>query len=568
MIVARMQVTPSFGGRLPKQIQRILPICILFFFVTLFYSKFDTLGSHIQITNDVFRRLMTTQAPRQVNGDFFPKKIWQLWKVDPLEFEERELTRARTWNVKNPGYRYEALTDSNGLHYVETYFGPNGLDRPDIVYIYRTLTAKIIQADLLRYLVMYVEGGTYADIDVEALQPIDNFIPGNFSQKDVELVVSVEIDEPNFNQHPILGPKSQSFCQWTFMSKPRSTVMLRLINNIIEWLQDVSRAQAVPISDIVLNFDEVLTGTGPSAFTSAVLADMKEKTGHEVQWEQFHGIQSPVLVGDTLVLTVFAFAAGQGHSNSANHDHPNALVKHHYHASLWPDKHPRYSPPAYGMVEECNWKPDCIAEWDANTAAFENLGEEQKNALIADKKVADAVRFDEETAGQARVDKEWQDGSDAELREQCAKLPPAPVVEPASIFGGLPQPQPEAQAAIIPEGGAQPNAETLPAAPAAPEAQTGGQTAPQAKAADPAAPQPQPELPIAPAVVSPAPQAKPEVVAGPPKPVPEAPVPHPAAVEPPAAHVQKIPDPRAQPELRKAAVETPSQHTAREWGME
>lgn len=99
-------------------------------------------------------------------GHDFPKKIWQSWKVDPLNFDLRDSDTAKTWTVKNPGHRYEVLTDNNDLYYVETHFGPEGYNRPDIVETYRSLTAKIIKADLLRYLVMYGEGGVYADIDV------------------------------------------------------------------------------------------------------------------------------------------------------------------------------------------------------------------------------------------------------------------------------------------------------------------------------------------------------------------------------------------------------------------
>ena len=215
----------------------------------------------------------------------------------------------------------------------------------------------------MRYLILYWEGGIYADIDVEALQPVDNFIPPHFDKADVDLVISVEIDEPNYANHTILGPKSQSFCQWTIMSKPRNPAILRIINNVINWLTDVARKQDVHVSEIKLTFDDVLSGTGPSAFTIAIIDQMKADTGRKsIEWKpNFHNMSEPKLMGRTLVLTVDSFAAGQGHSNSGNHDSPRALVKHHYHASKWPDKHPRFSHPGYGMVEECNWKPECVS---------------------------------------------------------------------------------------------------------------------------------------------------------------------------------------------------------------
>ena len=84
------------------------------------------------------------------------------------------------------------------MEYVETYFGTGGIgiNRPDIVNIYRSLNATIIKADLFRYLMMYIEGGVYADIDVEALKPVAQFMPDSIKEEDADLMISVEIDEP------------------------------------------------------------------------------------------------------------------------------------------------------------------------------------------------------------------------------------------------------------------------------------------------------------------------------------------------------------------------------------
>jgi hypothetical protein len=311
------------------------------------------------------------------------------------------------------------------LHYVETNFGPAGLNRPDIVYFYKSLTAKIIKADLLRYLILYNEGGVYADIDVEALRPVDEWIPPHFDKADLDLVISVEIDEPNWANHSILGPKSQSFCQWTIMSKPRNPAILQIINNVINWLTEVARAQNVHVAEIQLNFDDVLSGTGPSAFTTAMLSEMKRQTGMKhIPWSTFHNLTEPTLIGRILVLTVHAFASGQGHSNSGTHDDPRALVKHHYHASKWPDRHPRYSHPGYGMVEECNWKPECVHAWDNNTAAYPSLSEEGKEKVLAAKKLVDQERERKEQEERKTREKEVQDKKDKETREKCAKLDP------------------------------------------------------------------------------------------------------------------------------------------------
>ena len=380
--------TSQFRNRLPKQIRRVLPAYIAFVVLVVFLLNADLLVSSVKHAPKVKRD--TNHRSAVSTGTKFPRKIWQTWKIGPLGFEERDSLTAKTWTQKNPGFRYEVLTDDNDLEYVETHFGSNGLNRLDIVDMYRSINAKIIKADILRYLVMYVEGGVYADIDVEALKPVERFIPDRYDEADIDMVIGVEIDQPDFSQHSVLGKKSKSFCQWTFMCKPRLPVMLTLVDNILRWLNDVAEKQNVPVSDIVLDFDEVISGTGPSAFTGAVLEDMSQRAGSEVTWDTFHNLQESKLVSGVLVLTVEAFAAGQGHSDSGNHNARTALVKHHYHASGWPTNHPRFHHPVFGEVERCNWEPECVKQWDADVAAFELLDPEEKASRIAMKEAADA----------------------------------------------------------------------------------------------------------------------------------------------------------------------------------
>jgi mannosyltransferase OCH1-like enzyme len=423
---------PNIGGRLPKQIQRALPVyaALILFIVWLSYGnsftpKFE--GAQVRKRSTNGQKTISADLLSQKSPTRFPKKIWQTWKIDPLGFEERDLNCARTWTQKNQGHRYEVLTDNNDLYYVQTHFGPEGIDRSDIVDVYTALSAKIIKADLLRYLVMYIEGGIYADIDVEALKSIDRFIPDRYNEGEIDMVIGVEIDQPDFVAHPILGSKCMSFCQWTFMCKPGLPVMMRLIENIILWLTELSKKQGVPISDLKLDFDEVISGTGPSAFTAAVLAEMSVKTGYEVTWDTFHNIPESKVVGGVLVLTVEAFAAGQGHSDSGNHNARTALVKHRYHASKWPTAHPRYKHPVYGEVEKCNWEVECVKMWDYNTALFEGLTEEEKQKLIIEKNQADLLKQAEDEDFARRLEQYEA----ARAAQEVANPAPAPLLQPA-----------------------------------------------------------------------------------------------------------------------------------------
>lgn len=356
-------IASHFQGKLTSQVRRVLPAYLALVFLFLFFANTHFFTAPVRAAHK-YRRELKYQQPLKPFTTLIPRKIWQTWKVGPLGFEQRDSDSAKTWPAKNPRYRYEVLTDDNALEYLNWHYGPSGFNRPDVIDLYGQLNITIIKADLLRYLVMYAEGGVYADIDVESLRPVDRFIPERYNEEDVDMIIGVEIDEPAFASHPILGSKCMSFCQWTFAAKPRLPVMMRLVENIQDWLHGLSSQKGVPISQLQLDFNEVISGTGPSAFTKAVLEQMTAQNhGKKVTWDTFHNLAESRLVNGMLVLNVEAFAAGQGHSDSGNHDSRGALVKHHYHASGWPTLHPRHNHPMFGEVEHCNWKPECVAEW-------------------------------------------------------------------------------------------------------------------------------------------------------------------------------------------------------------
>ncbi|KPM42700.1 hypothetical protein AK830_g3878 [Neonectria ditissima] len=312
----------------------------------------------------------------------FPRKIWQIWKHDPSSFAQQELERARTWTEKNPEWRWEVLTDANELGYVEHHFGPHGFNRPDIVEFFRTVQIKIIKADLLRYLVMYVEGGMYTDIDVEALKPITEFIPKAFDEAGIDMIIGIETDEPKFKNHTILGPVSRSFCQWTFACKPQLPFLLRMVEMAVDRLQSLAKRQGVPISDVSVDFDQVIACSGPGVFTDAILQYMNEKRtqGPPITWDNFHHMYDAIQVSRVLVLPVQAFAAAQTHSRSGKtHKVPAALVKHHYGVSNWTSRHSRYKHPVYGEVERCLFDEVCVNLWDRNVEAYMHLDKKKIN---------------------------------------------------------------------------------------------------------------------------------------------------------------------------------------------
>ena len=68
------------------------------------------------------------------------------------------------WLLRNPRFRYELLTDESGDQYVRDYYY---FYWPEVMNTFFDLKVPIAKADLLRLLILYANGGFYADLDVE-----------------------------------------------------------------------------------------------------------------------------------------------------------------------------------------------------------------------------------------------------------------------------------------------------------------------------------------------------------------------------------------------------------------
>ena len=149
---AHSPIASHFRSRFTTQVRRVLPAYIALLFLFLFFLNSAFFTAPIRAAHK-YKRELQYQKPLQQSSTLIPRKIWQTWKTDPLAFEKRDSNTAKTWPAKNPGHRYEVLTDDNSLPYVEWHYGVHGLNRPDIVQLYRELNITIIKADLLRYLI-------------------------------------------------------------------------------------------------------------------------------------------------------------------------------------------------------------------------------------------------------------------------------------------------------------------------------------------------------------------------------------------------------------------------------
>jgi mannosyltransferase OCH1-like enzyme len=133
--------------------------------------------------------VLSTPIPSIVE---FPKKIWYKLGSKGQSPESKEWTA--TCAQSNPEWEANYLNDTASDEYVHRVFA----ERPDIVSTYDALSVPILKADMMRYLLLYSEGGLWNDLDVECGKTkIEDWIPKEFGSKEINLVVGGKVEPVN-----------------------------------------------------------------------------------------------------------------------------------------------------------------------------------------------------------------------------------------------------------------------------------------------------------------------------------------------------------------------------------
>ncbi|KAI3395081.1 hypothetical protein diail_1838 [Diaporthe ilicicola] len=241
-------------------------------------------------------------------------------------------TDVRTWTdsciQQNPEYEHEFVTDELSEAWVAEKFA----EHREIVETYHNLTIPILKADILRYLLLFKEGGIYNDLDITCNVPIDEWIPAEY-QANSSLVVGWEFDV-GWGEHIV-----REFATWTIMAKPASPHLWTLIGDIIQVFGDKKKAKNL---DSVGKLTSAMVGdvvdfTGPRMFTKSILKSVEQILQAPVDKDSIKNLRQPKLVADVLILPGYSFAAGSNHYD-AEEQLPPSLVTHHG-AGSWKNEH-------------------------------------------------------------------------------------------------------------------------------------------------------------------------------------------------------------------------------------
>lgn len=229
--------------------------------------------------------------------------------------------------------------EEGGEAFVRKHFA----NEPRIIEAYDGLPNVGMKSDMLRYMILSVEGGVYTDIDTIALKPINDWVPEDIRDR-VRLIVGIEFDRRDGGGWVDISHWVQ-FCQWTIAAAPGHAVFRTMLARVLRALEELQLTHgAVPLEEVDPTSFEVMSSTGPAAWTDAVFAALREHDPTLETTQDLSFMRKPTLFGDILVLPVDGFGMGQPHSHSTNDGSvpEDALVRHLFRGS-WrsPDPAPK-----------------------------------------------------------------------------------------------------------------------------------------------------------------------------------------------------------------------------------
>ena len=146
-----------------------------------------------------------------------PRILHQSWKTTELPSPADRWRRS--WLTLNPDFEHRFYDDDECIDFVRH-------NAPQFLRIYQGLPTAIQRADLFRYLVVYLTGGMWADIDMECLRPIAPLLAAN------RMILSVETKLTRVRQRELGYRGRVQLANCIFAAAPQHWFLGRLLDSI------------------------------------------------------------------------------------------------------------------------------------------------------------------------------------------------------------------------------------------------------------------------------------------------------------------------------------------------
>jgi mannosyltransferase OCH1-like enzyme/GR25 family glycosyltransferase involved in LPS biosynthesis len=202
----------------------------------------------------------------------FPKKIH-------LTCKDKNNITNKIWSSCLKKYRsmyssnYEiVIHDNNDIYNIVGKHFPEHLDK------IKQIKVGAILADIFRYLILYLEGGIYSDMDCEPLMNIDNLYKDERLKDQTKTIVCYEVhkewhsNSANVSLNSSRCYKNVGICQWFIISKAKQEVFLNSYKYCMAHIDEL-----ININPKSSNyFIDVLTLSGPIGFTKQIMDNLSD----------------------------------------------------------------------------------------------------------------------------------------------------------------------------------------------------------------------------------------------------------------------------------------------------
>ncbi|KAI5454555.1 hypothetical protein NCC49_003450 [Naganishia albida] len=304
-----------------------------------------------------------------------------IWQTD-AKSEHAESAPVASWKDNGEGWDWRLLNDEDASRYVA-----KTLKNSRLKLVWDLLPSGILHSDMLRYLLLLLEGGIYSDTDTKRLKPISAWTDGarlwnngrgwlygsdqfnlteeltGVGEEDLgppSVVVGIEADVGDRQDWHDWWPRPVQIVQWTISSTPHHPIALDVVRHITHQTKtaiDWQNARPYMIRNLTLSGEKekgeqlkqatilsepkdggpvgVMNWTGPGVWTDAVLRYLRVKFG--LQWTDLKDLQEPIRVGEVLILPVTGFSPGVGLFGAKSPFDAQAMVEHLF-AGSWKDQ--------------------------------------------------------------------------------------------------------------------------------------------------------------------------------------------------------------------------------------
>jgi len=259
------------------------------------------------------------------------RDIWQIWTVSNIsdsKFPKSCLQLVSRWKEANPEYQHHIESIEEALKMVTQELGSKV---PEIVEVARFLPDERLQFEYLKYVLTFLQGGVYADIDTLDIKPISHWtIP---KENGTRLTIGI-VSDYNYNDWEKFFNRRMIFSNSLFMAKKHHPFLAKLIAHICyiantqrQLIQNTNWTEV--LTDYDVNGDPGVQFTGPSIFSDVFfdylndIQDLQVKqitkfdedrltnmdiigpeiaNGYTVSYKNFTGLSRPVQLNHGIVI--------------------------------------------------------------------------------------------------------------------------------------------------------------------------------------------------------------------------------------------------------------------------